>query len=134
MNWVKMEKPYTCSIIKKEEGLAEQFVAVGHRIVHGGEKFTHSVLVDESVLAEIEECAALAPLHNPAHALGIRAAQSAFPSLPQITVFDTAFHQTMPAKAFMYALPYDLMTNIMFAVTVCTGLVIYLLLMKQQKL
>ena len=95
-------------IIKKEEGLAEQFVAVGHRIVHGGEKFTHSVLVDESVLAEIEECAALAPLHNPAHALGIRAAQSAFPSLPQITVFDTAFHQTMPAKAFMYALPYDL--------------------------
>ena len=95
-------------IIKKEEGLAEQFVAVGHRIVHGGEKFTHSVLVDDSVLAEIEECAVLAPLHNPAHALGIRAAQEAFPTLPQVTVFDTAFHQTMPAKAFMYALPYEL--------------------------
>ena len=95
-------------IINKEEGLAEQFVAVGHRIVHGGEKFTESVLIDNSVLEGIEECASLAPLHNPAHALGIRAAQAAFPTLPQIAVFDTAFHQTMPAKAFMYALPYNL--------------------------
>jgi len=95
-------------IINKEEGLAEQFVAVGHRIVHGGEKFTESVLIDDSVLEGIEECASLAPLHNPAHALGIRAAQAAFPTLPQVAVFDTAFHQTMPAKAFMYALPYNL--------------------------
>jgi acetate kinase len=95
-------------IINKEEGLAEQFAAVGHRIVHGGEKFTQSVIIDDEVLEGIEECASLAPLHNPAHILGIKAAQAAFPSLPQIAVFDTAFHQTMPAKAFMYALPYSL--------------------------
>jgi acetate kinase len=95
-------------IIKKEKGLAEQFAAVGHRIVHGGEKFTQSVIIDDEVLEGIEECASLAPLHNPAHILGIKAAQAAFPSLPQIAVFDTAFHQTMPAKAFMYALPYSL--------------------------
>ncbi|MCG6202678.1 acetate kinase [Psychromonas antarctica] len=95
-------------IIKKEAGLAEQFIAVGHRIVHGGEKFTQSVLVDDSVIEGIEECASLAPLHNHAHVLGIKAAQAAFPTLPQVTVFDTAFHQTMPAKAFMYALPYTM--------------------------
>lgn len=95
-------------IIKKEEGLTEQFVAVGHRIVHGGEKFTQSVIIDEEVLEGIEECSSLAPLHNPAHVLGIKAAQAAFPTLTQVAVFDTAFHQTMPAKAFMYALPYNL--------------------------
>ena len=95
-------------IIKKIDGLAEQFIAVGHRIVHGGEKFTQSVIIDESVLEGIEECASLAPLHNPAHVLGIKAAQAAFPSLKQVVVFDTAFHQTMPAKAFLYALPYNL--------------------------
>jgi acetate kinase len=95
-------------IINKEEGLAEQFVAVGHRVVHGGERFTESVIIDESVVEGIEACASLAPLHNPAHVLGIKAAQAAFPSLPQVAVFDTAFHQTMPAKAFMYALPYSL--------------------------
>ncbi|AGH80335.1 acetate kinase A/propionate kinase 2 [Psychromonas sp. CNPT3] len=95
-------------IIKKEGSLASQFVAIGHRIVHGGEKFTHSVLVDENVINNIEECISLAPLHNPAHVLGIRAAQAAFPELPQVVVFDTAFHQSMPAKAFMYALPYAL--------------------------
>ena len=95
-------------IIKKEDGLAEQFAAVGHRIVHGGEKFTQSVLIDDEVLEGIEECSSLAPLHNPAHILGIKAAQAAFPTLPQVAVFDTAFHQTMPAKAFMYALPYSL--------------------------
>ena len=95
-------------IIKKEEGLAEQFAAVGHRIVHGGEKFTQSVIIDEEVLEGIEACSSLAPLHNPAHILGIKAAQAAFPTLPQVAVFDTAFHQTMPAKAFMYALPYNL--------------------------
>lgn len=95
-------------IIKKEPGLAERFVAIGHRIVHGGEKFTESVIIDDTVLEGIEECASLAPLHNPAHILGIKAAQIAFPALPQIAVFDTAFHQSMPAKAFMYALPYNL--------------------------
>ncbi|MGB5445100.1 MAG: acetate kinase [Psychromonas sp.] len=95
-------------IIKKEDGLAEQFAAVGHRIVHGGEKFTESVIIDEEVLEGIEACSSLAPLHNPAHVLGIKAAQAAFPTLTQVAVFDTAFHQTMPAKAFMYALPYSL--------------------------
>ena len=95
-------------IISKEDGLSEQFVAVGHRVVHGGERFTESVIIDESVVEGIEACSSLAPLHNPAHVLGIKAAQAAFPSLPQVAVFDTAFHQTMPAKAFMYALPYSL--------------------------
>ncbi|WP_028864054.1 acetate kinase [Psychromonas aquimarina] len=95
-------------IIKKEQGLAEQLVAIGHRIVHGGEKFTKSVIINEDVLEGIEECASLAPLHNPAHILGIKVAQQAFPSLPQVAVFDTAFHQSMPAEAFMYALPYNL--------------------------
>ncbi|TEW52061.1 acetate kinase [Psychromonas algicola] len=95
-------------IIKKIDGLAEQFIAVGHRVVHGGEKFSKSVIIDEAVLEGIQECASLAPLHNPAHILGIKAAQKAFPTLTQVAVFDTAFHQTMPAKAFMYALPYNL--------------------------
>jgi len=95
-------------IIKKVEGLESQFIAIGHRIVHGGEKFTKSVVIDDDVLEGIDECASLAPLHNPAHILGIKAAQKAFPSLTQVAVFDTAFHQTMPAKAFLYALPYNL--------------------------
>jgi len=96
------------NIIKKIDGLEAQFIAVGHRIVHGGEKFTQSVVIDDNVLKGIEECSSLAPLHNPAHILGIKAAQTAFPTLTQVAVFDTAFHQTMPAKAFMYALPYSL--------------------------
>ena len=95
-------------IIKKVEGLEAQFIAVGHRIVHGGEKFTESVIIDEAVLEGIEECSSLASLHNPAHVLGIKAAQKAFPTLTQVAVFDTAYHQTMPAKAFLYALPYNL--------------------------
>jgi len=98
-------------IIKKVDGLEAQFVAVGHRVVHGGEKFTKSVIIDQAVLEGIEQCASLAPLHNPAAILGIQAAQTAFPSLPQTAVFDTAFHQTMPAKAFMYALPSHLYTE-----------------------
>lgn len=88
--------------------IAEQIHAIGHRIVHGGEKFTQSVIIDETVVQGIEDCAALAPLHNPAHLIGIRAAQASFPELPQVAVFDTAFHQTMPEKAFIYALPYKL--------------------------
>ncbi|WP_022940420.1 acetate kinase [Psychromonas hadalis] len=95
-------------IIKKEVGLAEQLIAVGHRIVHGGEHFTQSVIVDKQVLAELKQCSSLAPLHNPAAILGIKAAQEAFSTLPQVVVFDTAFHQTMPEKAFMYALPSHL--------------------------
>ena len=81
-------------------GLTSQIVAVGHRIVHGGEKFTNTIRIDESVLSEIRDLSDLAPLHNPAGAKGIEAAMHAFPSLPQFAVFDTAFHQTMPAKAF----------------------------------
>jgi len=95
-------------IIKNEQGLAEQFVAVGHRVVHGGEKFTKSVIIDPEVCKGINDCASLAPLHNPAAVMGIRAAREAFPALPQVAVFDTAFHQTMPPTAFLYALPYNL--------------------------
>ncbi len=95
-------------ILAKEPELAAQIQAVGHRVVHGGEKFTKSVIIDEQVIAGIEECASLAPLHNPAHLIGIRAAMASFPKLPQIAVFDTAFHQTMPEKAYIYALPYKL--------------------------
>ena len=95
-------------IIKKQVGLVEQLIAIGHRIVHGGEKFTQSVIIDQEVIEGIKECSSLAPLHNPAHVLGIKAARAAFPTLPQVAVFDTAFHQSMPAKAFMYALPYNL--------------------------
>ena len=96
------------NILGAHPQIAAQILAIGHRVVHGGEKFTHSVIIDESVVQGIEDCAALAPLHNPAHLIGIRAAQAAFPSLPQVAVFDTAFHQTMPEKAFIYALPYKL--------------------------
>ena len=81
--------------------------AVGHRIVHGGEIFDKSVLVNEDVIAKIDECAALAPLHNPAAILGIRACQQAMPGVPMATVFDTAFHQTMPAENYIYPIPYE---------------------------
>ena len=82
--------------------------AVGHRMVHGGEKFNKSVLLTDEVLKVFEECTDLAPLHNPANLKGVRAVQELMPNIPQVGVFDTAFHQTMPKEAFMYALPYDL--------------------------
>lgn len=82
--------------------------AVGHRVVHGGERFTHSVLIDEDVLRGIEDCIDLAPLHNPGNIRGIQAAREVFgPGLPQGAVFDTAFHQTLPPHAYLYALPYQ---------------------------
>ncbi len=81
--------------------------AVGHRVVHGGEKFASSVVLTEEVLAQIEECNDLAPLHNPANLIGIRACQALMPNVPMVGVFDTAFHQTMPKKAFLYGLPYE---------------------------
>ncbi|WP_297720285.1 acetate/propionate family kinase [Intestinimonas sp.] len=81
--------------------------AVGHRVVHGGEKFASSVLIDDAVMAAIEECIPLAPLHNPANITGIRACQKVMPGVPMVAVFDTAFHQTMPARAFIYAIPYE---------------------------
>ena len=81
--------------------------AVGHRIVHGGEKFAQSVVITDEVIAAIEECNDLAPLHNPANLIGIRACQKLMPGVPNVGVFDTAFHQTMPSKAYLYALPKE---------------------------
>ena len=81
--------------------------AVGHRVLHGGQKFTKSMLVDDTVLAAIEECIPLGPLHNPANLMGIRACAEVMPGVPQVTVFDTAFHQTMPKSSYIYAIPYE---------------------------
>lgn len=86
----------------------DEISAVGHRVVHGGEFFSQSVIIDENVKKSIEQCVPLAPLHNPANLIGIEACEKAMPSVPQTAVFDTAFHQTMPKAAYMYALPYDL--------------------------
>ena len=81
--------------------------AVGHRVVHGGEKFAQSVVLNEEVLAKVEECNELAPLHNPASLIGISVCQELMPGVPMVGVFDTAFHQTMPQKAYLYGLPYE---------------------------
>jgi len=81
--------------------------AVGHRVVHGGEKFAKSVVITDEVMAAIEECNPLAPLHNPANIIGIKACQALMPGVPMVAVFDTAFHQTMPPVAYTYALPYE---------------------------
>ena len=85
----------------------DEIEAVGHRVVHGGEKFAKSVVVTPEVKAAIAECNDLAPLHNPANLIGIEACESLMPGTPQVVVFDTAFHQTMPEKAYMYGLPYE---------------------------
>ena len=87
-------------------GSMKEIDAVGHRVVHGGEAFNKSVLITDEVLKAIEDCIPLAPLHNPANLTGIRACQKVMPGVPMVAVFDTAFHQTMPPKAYMYALPY----------------------------
>ncbi len=81
--------------------------AVGHRVVHGGEKFAKSVVINDEVIAAVEECNDLAPLHNPANLIGIRVCSELMPGVPQVAVFDTAFHQTMPAKAYLYGLPIE---------------------------
>ncbi len=97
-------------LIDKKYGVVSdmsQISAVGHRVVHGGEKFTCSVRIDESVLDAIKAVQHLAPLHNPPNISGIEAAQSVLPDVPHIAIFDTAFHQTMPEEAYMYALPHD---------------------------
>ena len=94
----------------KENGVVEsldEIGAVGHRIVHGGEKFTKSCLITDEVIKEVEECSVFAPLHNPAGLIGVRACQELMPGLPMVAVFDTAFHQTMPEKAYLYGLPYE---------------------------
>ncbi len=85
----------------------DEIGAVGHRVVHGGEKFASSVVIDEEVKKAIEECNELAPLHNPANLIGINACEKLMPGTPMVAVFDTAFHQTMPEKAYMYGLPYE---------------------------
>ncbi len=85
----------------------DEINAVGHRVVHGGEKFASSTVITEEVLKAIEECNDLAPLHNPANLIGIDACQKLMPGTPMVAVFDTAFHQTMPAEAYMYGLPYE---------------------------
>ncbi|MGL4904328.1 MAG: acetate/propionate family kinase, partial [Cetobacterium sp.] len=85
----------------------EEIDAIGHRVVHGGEKFAQSVLVTPEVMTAMEECSELAPLHNPANLLGIRTMQELMVGKPNVAVFDTSFHQTIPKEAFMYALPYE---------------------------
>ncbi len=87
-------------------GNMKEIDAVGHRVVHGGEEFTQSVLITEEVIDRIEACSPLAPLHNPANIIGIRTCQKLMPGVPMVAVFDTAFHQTMPPVAYLYALPY----------------------------
>ena len=95
-----------------ESGLrVSEIEAVGHRVVHGGERFVRSTRLDAEVEAEIEACAALAPLHNPPNLKGYRASRALLPDAPQVAVFDTAFHQTMPAAAYLYGLPYELYTE-----------------------
>ena len=81
--------------------------AVGHRIVHGGEKFTKSTIITDEVLKTVEECNELAPLHNPANIIGVNACKELMPDVPMVGVFDTAFHQTMPKEAYLYGLPYE---------------------------
>lgn len=95
----------------KDHNLDEQLIAVGHRVVHGGEHFTKSVLIDEDVINGITKASSLAPLHGHANLLGISSAQASFIGLPQVAVFDTAFHQTMDEVAYLYALPYKLYTD-----------------------
>ena len=99
------------TLTSKERGAIkslDEIDAVGHRVVHGGEKFNKSVLITDEVIKNIEECIKVAPLHNPPNLKGIAAVTKLMPGKPQVAVFDTAFHQTMPQKAFMYALPYEL--------------------------
>ncbi|MDB5654006.1 MAG: acetate kinase, partial [Tardiphaga sp.] len=90
------------------QNLLDRIAVVGHRVVHGGERFTSSALVTPEILADIEAVSALAPLHNPANLLGIRACMQGLPAVPQVVVFDTAFHQTMRPAAFTYAIPQRL--------------------------
>jgi len=97
-------------LIDKDYGFIsalDEIDAIGHRVVHGGEAYSSSVLIDEDVIAKIEEYAELAPLHNPPNLAGITACREILPSTPQVAVFDTAFHQTMPAQAYLYAIPYE---------------------------
>ncbi len=98
------------ALTDKEVGVIsslDEINAIGHRLVHGGEKFAQSTLITDEVIAAVEECNDLAPLHNPANLIGVNACKKIMPDVPMVGVFDTAFHQTMPAKAFLYAIPYE---------------------------
>ena len=92
-----------CGVIKSMDAID----AVGHRVVHGGEEFAASTLITDEVMKALEKCSAMAPLHNPPNIIGINACKAIMPGVPQVGVFDTAFHQTMPEKAYMYGLPYE---------------------------
>lgn len=93
-----------CGVIKSMDAID----AVGHRVVHGGEEFASSTLITAEVMKALERCSAMAPLHNPPNIIGIKACEAIMPGVPQVAVFDTSFHQTMPPKAYMYGLPYEL--------------------------
>ncbi len=99
------------ALVDKNHGVIssmDEIEAVGHRVVHGGEEFAGSVIIDDAVKAALEKCAELAPLHNPANITGIKACEEVMPGIKQVGVFDTAFHQTMPKKAYIYGIPYEL--------------------------
>jgi acetate kinase len=96
------------AVLEKHFGRPLPVDGVGHRVVHGGEFFQRATLIDYEVVSKIEQCRELAPLHNPAHAAGIRIARRLFPDVPHVAVFDTAFHQTMPEHAWLYAVPYEM--------------------------
>jgi len=106
---------YIFEVLTKGENAAlkslDELDAVGHRMVHGGEKFNQSVLLTDEVMEAFRACNDLAPLHNPANIKGVNAVKAMLPNIPQVGVFDTAFHQTMPDYAYMYALPYELYTK-----------------------
>ncbi len=93
-------------------GMPTELSAIGHRVVHGGDRFSAPTVIDDDVLAAIEELTPLAPLHNPSNLAGIRLARSLYPQVPQVAVFDTAFHSSMPETAYRYALPEDLTTRL----------------------
>ena len=98
------------ALVDEKNGVVQsmdEIDAVGHRVLHGGKEFTESCLVDDACIAAIKKCFPLGPLHNPANLMGIEACQKAMPGKPQVAVFDTAFHMTMPAKAYTYAIPYE---------------------------
>ncbi|SQK75662.1 Acetate kinase [Tatumella ptyseos] len=122
-------------ILSQQPELSAQIVAIGHRIVHGGERLTQSILIDDQVIEEIKNASCFAPLHNPAHLIGIAEALKNFPHLASknVAVFDTAFHQTMPESSYLYALPYQLYTEHGYAVMVHTEPAIITFLWKPQK-
>ncbi|PRR78959.1 Acetate kinase [Clostridium liquoris] len=99
------------ALVNKKHGVIKdmsEIAAVGHRVVHGGEKYANSVLIDDEVMKSIEDCIKLAPLHNPPNIIGINACKALMPNTPMVAVFDTAFHQTIPEYAYIYAIPYEL--------------------------